>query len=118
MAWLEGSALAEALRQNLALLKSQDGQVVLQSVEAFLARPAPASFDLVLLDPPFRQGWLEKLLPLLAENGWVAPGGAVYAEYESRRASPEAPSGWQLFRQKTTGQVGCCVFRVGTKNPA
>lgn len=111
-------ALAEALRQNLALLKSQDGQVVLQSVEPFLAQPPPRPFDLVFMDPPFRQGWLETLFPLLAANGWVAPGGCVYLEYESERASPVAPAGWQLHRQKTAGQVSYCLFHTATKNPA
>ena len=111
-------ALAGALRNNLALLKSSDGHVICQSVDQFLARPAPRPFDLVFMDPPFRQGWLEHLLPLLMEYGWVASGGYIYAEYESERDSPVAPPGGQLHREKTAGQVTYCLFRTGTKNPA
>ena len=114
----QNRALADALRNNLALLKSPDGHVICQSVDQFLARPAPRAFDLVFIDPPFRQGWLERLLPLLVKNGWVATGGCVYAEYESERASPVAPHGWQLHREKMAGQVAYCLFRAGTKNPA
>lgn len=110
--------LADALRQNLALLNSQDGQVVCQCAEQFLARPATRSFDIIFMDPPFRKGWLEHLLQLIVEHGWVAPGGCVYAEYESERASPVAPAGWQLHREKSAGQVTYCLFRTGTKNPA
>ena len=111
-------ALADALRQNLNLLKSPDGQVVCQAVEQFLAQPADRPFDLVFMDPPFRKGWIERLFPLLADNGWIAADGWVYAEYESEKASPVAPADWQLHRQKTAGQVTYCLFRTGTKNPA
>lgn len=111
-------ALADALRDNLTRLKSPNGQVVCQPVEPFLARPAPRPFDLIFMDPPFRQGWLDRLFPVLAENGWIAAGGCVYAEYESERARPVAPPGWQLHREKSAGQVTYCLFRVGTKNPA
>lgn len=111
-------ALAKALQQNLTLLNSSSAQVVLQAVEAFLARPAPEPFDLVFMDPPFRQGWLERLFPLLADNGWVTPGGWVYVEYESERASPVVPSGWRLHREKSAGQVTCCLYQTHTKNPA
>lgn len=111
-------ALADALRQNLALLKSPDGRVVTQAVEQFLAQPAPASFDLVFMDPPFRQDWLERLFPLLVDNGWVVPGGWIYAEYESEKSLPVAPAGWQLHREKSAGQVKYCLFRTDTKNPA
>lgn len=110
-------ALAEALRQNLTLLKSQDGRVVCQSVDQLLAEPPTRPFDLVFMDPPFRQGWLERLFPMLVENRWVATGGCVYAEYESERPSPLVPASWQLHRQKTAGQVTYCLFCTGTKNP-
>lgn len=111
-------ALVEALRKNLSLLKADNGRVVLQPVEQFLAQQATAPFDLVFMDPPFRQGWLERLLPLLAENAWVAERGWVYVEHESELASPTPPTGWQLHRAKSAGQVTYCLYQTGTKNPA
>jgi 16S rRNA (guanine966-N2)-methyltransferase len=114
----QNRALADALKQNLNLLKSQSGRVVCESVDQFLARAAPRPFDIVLMDPPFRQGWLERLFPLLVDNGWVRPGGYVYAEYESERSAPQTPGCWQLHRQKTAGQVTFCLFVTATKNPA
>lgn len=111
-------ALADALRNNLALLKSSEGHVINQSVEQFLTSPAPRAFDLVFMDPPFREGWLERLFPLLVDYGWVAANGCVYVEYESERARPTAPSGWHLHREKTAGQVTYCLFRTDIKNPA
>jgi len=111
-------SLADALRQNLVLLKASSGTVACQTVEDFLNHPATRPFDVVFMDPPFHQGWLERLLPLLVENEWVAPGGYVYVEYESKRAAPIAPPGWHLHREKSAGQVAYCLFITDTKNPA
>ena len=104
--------LARALRSNLRLLKSDLGEVICQPVEAFLATPAARPFDIVFMDPPFRQQWLPTLFRLLSDNHWVQPGGWVYVEHESEMATPPAPDGWTLHRSKTAGQVSYCLFRV------
>ena len=106
-------ALAQALRSNLRLLTSESGDVICQSVDAFLAQPPAEPFDILFMDPPFRQGWLETLLPLIADQGWVRPGGWVYVEHESEMPPPQVPDGWSLHRQKSAGQVTYCLFRAG-----
>ena len=104
--------LAQALRSNLRLLKSDKGEVVCQNIDTYLAQPPAKPFDILFMDPPFRQGWLEKLFPMIADNGWVKPGGWIYAEHESDIPTPTAPANWILHRQKTAGQVTYCLFRV------
>lgn len=104
--------LAQALRSNLRLLKSDKGEVICQSVDAYLAQPAAEPFDILFMDPPFRQGWLETLFPLINTNGWVTPGGWIYVEHESEIATPHTPANWSLHRQKSAGQVTYCLFRV------
>lgn len=105
-------ALAKALRDNLRLLKSEGGEVVCADVESYLRQRNRPPFDIVFMDPPFRQGWLEKLFPLLEEQAWIKPGGWVYLEYESELPTPAVPSSWQLHRQKSAGQVTYALFRV------
>ncbi len=59
-----------------------------------------AGFDLVFLDPPYRQGWLERLvprLPLLAR-----PDARLYVESE---APLDQLGGWQVTRRGQAGQV-------------
>lgn len=58
--------------------------------------------DLILLDPPFRAGWLERVLPAVLP--WLAPSGLIYAE--SDFALDDA---W-LHQQ---GIVGLDVIRAG-----
>ncbi|MCD0504939.1 16S rRNA (guanine(966)-N(2))-methyltransferase RsmD [Bordetella petrii] len=57
-------------------------------------------FDLILLDPPFGQGWLARLWPLLP--GILDEHGLVYAESE---APLEPPAGFELLRQDRAGAV-------------
>ena len=106
------AALATALRDNLRLLGSESGAVVCTSVDTYLGQHALQPFDIVFMDPPFRKGWLTTLLPLIDVHGWVKPGSWVYVEHESDLPAPTAPANWQLHRQKTSGQVTYCLFRV------
>ena len=105
-------ALARALRDNLRLLKSDRGDVVCAGVESYLGQRSRPPFDVVFMDPPFRQGWLERLFPLLEQQAWVRPGGWVYVEHESEIPTPAVPASWHLHRQKSAGQVSYCLFHV------
>lgn len=105
-------ALAKALRDNLRLLKSDKGAVICQDVEQFLSHRQQPPFDIVFMDPPFRQGWLDKLFPLLASEQWLKPGGWIYVEHESELRTPPTPQNWELHRQKIAGQVSYSLYRV------
>ncbi|MBE0485673.1 16S rRNA (guanine(966)-N(2))-methyltransferase RsmD [Marinobacter sp.] len=109
-------ALARSLRDNLRLLKSEKGDVHCQDVESYLGTRQGAPFDIVFMDPPFRQSWLERLFPLLESGQWVRPGGWVYVEHESELTTPAAPHAWQLHRQKTAGQVTYSLYRVNPES--
>ncbi len=105
-------ALARALEDNLKLLKSDRGEVVCSGVDTYLAHRRRPPFDIIFMDPPFRQGWLERIFPLLEDQEWVRPGGWVYVEHESEIATPQVPGNWDLHRQKTAGQVTYNLFRT------
>lgn len=76
-----------------------------QSVQAFLEAAAPASWDVILLDPPYdlEEGALAKnlysLVPLLAENG------AVLVERSTRSPEPTWPAGLTPIREKRYGET-------------
>lgn len=103
--------LANALKQNLKTLGATHGTVICQTVEQFLHQPPETPFDIIFMDPPFHQGWLERLFLQLETTRWVKPGGWIYVEHESDRGAPAIPAGWQLHRQKTAGQVTYNLFR-------
>lgn len=71
---------------------------------------APASFDLVFLDPPYGLDLLPQLLPACAPL--LKPGGLVYAESDK----PFAPqgqawlAGWEVLRSDRAGAVHFCLL--------
>ena len=96
---------ATALQGNLALLKADGGKVWSGDALAFLGRPCAAPFNIIFLDPPFRHGWLDRILPLLDRGGWLAAGGRVYLEYERENPPQALPASWRSLRKKEAGQL-------------
>jgi len=72
-----------------------------------LQRMDASRYDLILLDPPFNQGWLPRLWPLLPAI--LSDNGLVYAEAESACAAPE---GFELLRSGKAGAVHYHLFRI------
>lgn len=60
-------------------------------------------FDIVLLDPPFRNGTLEKILP--AVERLVAPNGTVLCESETGIVLPAEVGALKLHKQYKYGRV-------------
>jgi len=62
------------------------------------------SFDLVLLDPPFAQRWIDTALPLAARL--CRPGGFVYAEAEMAVTEAALSGlGLEIYRTDKAGEV-------------
>ncbi|WPX45095.1 MULTISPECIES: 16S rRNA (guanine(966)-N(2))-methyltransferase RsmD [unclassified Undibacterium] len=106
-------ASAPAFRQLLAVqekLAAQQCRLLRADASKAIASLAPASCELIFLDPPFEQAWLEKMLPacqpLLATPGYVY----VESEFALDHADPSESmkkllSGWQVIRADRAGSV-------------
>ena len=98
VAFIERNPTAvKALRENLALLGAANAEVH-QGDALIWLRGKAHPFDVVFLDPPFRQDLLAPALKLLAEGGWLADHARIYIELESEQGEPELPEGWELAR--------------------
>lgn len=87
------------LLENAATLKASQVRIVRGDAMAFLMTQTQP-FDVVFLDPPFGQQWLDKVLPML--SGHLAEGGKVYAEAEFALADAEA---FKVVKQGKAGSV-------------
>jgi 16S rRNA (guanine(966)-N(2))-methyltransferase RsmD len=72
--------LVRLLEVVKARLQAQAVTVVRADAPAWLRTTPPQRLDLVLLDPPYHAGWLERLLPTI--QSWLGPDGRIYAECE------------------------------------
>lgn len=59
-------------------------------------------FDLIFLDPPYRQGLGEKALAELADKGWIAPGATIVWE-EAADTEVTVPQGFTLDDERLYG---------------
>lgn len=91
-------AFAE-LERNAKTLMSERLELVRGDALKFAA-DSRTPYDLVLLDPPYRQGWLEKVAPFLPRL--LRPDGFLYVEAEQPVASL---GGWTVVKAGMAGQV-------------
>jgi 16S rRNA (guanine966-N2)-methyltransferase len=83
----------------LALIRAKQVDLVLDDAFDYLKKTAER-FDLVFLDPPFRQNALPALLERLPER--LAPGARVYVEAPEALAPGEP---WRELKRSRAGQV-------------
>lgn len=100
---------ASALRDNLARLKADGGEVTAMDAQAFL-RGAARPFDLVLLDPPFALELWSTLAGRLEQGGWLGERAWVYLE-SPRDTVPGVPANWSLHREGRAGEVRFALYR-------
>jgi 16S rRNA (guanine966-N2)-methyltransferase len=107
-------AAAAALRANARKLGAE-GRVEItraDAVEFALLRDAGAPrFDVLFLDPPYHQGWIARLAPLLP--GLMADEGVVYVEAETAR---DACGRWRTVKSGRAGQVFFHLMRAEKPN--
>lgn len=95
-----------ALRALRTRLKADNVRVFPGDALHVLQRTAKP-FDLVLLDPPFSQGWLDKVWPLLP--GVLTPDGLVYVESE---VPVEPPMPFETLREGRAGSVHYRLLKI------
>ena len=91
------------IRENLKLCDLTDRARVVAGDSMEFLKSVREKFDLVLLDPPFRGGTLEKILP--AVEKCVAPGGIVLCESETGIVLPAQAGSLTLQKQYKYGKV-------------
>ena len=102
----DGDALT-ALRTNIAKLKAIGAEIRAQSVMAL--GPAPAPYDLILLDPPYESGAGVVALERLLRLGWIAGGALVSVETTKKEAV--AVEGLEVEVERIHGKAKITLLR-------
>lgn len=101
--------LADALRTNLARLQ-QPIDVRCADALSLLAEPAPASFDVVFVDPPFDAGIWQTVLHALTTSNW--PSAAAWLHVEVPTGTEICmPRPWVRTREARAGSVVQILYR-------
>lgn len=104
------SPAAKQISANVDLLNIHNAIVKKGSCLALLnAEKQP--FDLVFLDPPFRQNLVPQTAEILEQKGLLNENAIVYIEAESELTQLSLPCNWQLLKEKVAGQVAYRLYQ-------
>lgn len=105
------AAQARAIEADLARLHQAGGSVHCIDAVRALSQTAPASFDIVFMDPPFDAQLWTPAAAALDANGWLTPTAWIYVETGAADA-PEMPARWRVHRTTQAGAVRGTLFRT------
>ena len=95
--------------RNIRSLGLSGVSAVTAKAATFLAGPAGAPADLVLIDPPYElseEDLTAILTPLVRiEDPWLAPRAVVVVERSTRSPEPTWPAGLERFADKRYGET-------------
>ncbi|MCR3755665.1 MAG: 16S rRNA m(2)G966 methyltransferase [Sodalis sp. Psp] len=100
------------LAKNLQLLSALQARVVTADSLRWLAQPGE-KFDVVFIDPPFRQDMIDSTISLLEQHCRLTDEAWIYIEAEIKGPVPAVPAHWQLYREKVTRKV---AYRLYIRN--
>ena len=99
-------ACAAQIKDNLALL-NVEAQVIQSDALSFLnlIENPNKPLDLIFLDPPYRQGLIEKSLNYLRNENLIDKDSLIYLEHEAEESFNWDDFGLQVLKQAKAGQV-------------
>lgn len=101
----------QQLQASAQALGAQDAEIVWMEAMEYLAGCPSGPFDVVFLDPPFRDDVLGECCRRLEHFHLLAPAAWIYLETQRQRPLPVLPRNWRMIHQTATAQVACGLAR-------
>jgi 16S rRNA (guanine966-N2)-methyltransferase len=116
----QGARAIRVIRENIEAIGLPGAVLAADRVERVLGRgPDGGRYDLVFADPPYAlaDAAVERVLSLLAEGGWLAPGALVIVERATRSGPVSWPDGFTPDRDRRYGEA-TFWYGLAPDNPA
>lgn len=105
--------ITRTLRANKELIGADNIRVMQRTALDYLKdkrEHEKSQFDVVFLDPPFKNDDLPACTKLLEDSGCLSDDAVIYIECERKLDLNFLPDNWVQHRQKTTGQVSYYLY--------
>ncbi len=100
----------KVIEKNITATGFKDrSRVVSADFEGFLQRERGV-FDIAFMDPPYREGLMERALELTARR--MAPGGVILCEHGSREELPERAGEFKKAKVYKYGKTSVTAYRA------
>ncbi len=107
---LDKNSLA-ILKKNIASLKICEGFKLCNLDYLLCLSQVTPSFDMIFIDPPYREEFGERALRVIAERGLLSPAGI--AVYERDRAFEGEIAGLEKYDERKYGKSYLTFFKRG-----
>lgn len=107
----KNKAVATQLKKNLETLNSN---ALVQPIDAltFLSENKNIVFDIIFLDPPYRQDLLKKTLDLIIQNKLIDTHSYIYLEHEAETHFNWKELGFKILKNTKAGQVNSVLLQL------
>jgi 16S rRNA (guanine966-N2)-methyltransferase len=115
----QGAQAVRVIRENISSIGLPGAVLAADRVERVLTRgPDGDRYDVVFADPPYAlaDAAVERVLTLLAETGWLAPGALVVVERATRSGPVSWPDGFVPDRERRYGEA-TFWYGLGPESP-
>ncbi len=99
------ASVCQTLKQHTQLLHTQQIQIICSDALQWLAKTPANPFDIIFLDPPFKQQLVLASCTHLVQYGWLKSPALIYVEMAKSDPAPIFPADWHIKKQQTAGQV-------------
>ena len=101
------------LKKNAQTLQAENMDFYCAKIPQGINKIPKQLFDIIFLDPPFNFDLIKPTCEKLANSGCLAKNAMLYIEAEKElNIKSVIPEGWQVLRQKISGQVGSYSLQV------
>ena len=107
----ESDKACALIKENLRRTKLENyGRVVRSDYQAFL-RSSKEQFDIIFLDPPYAEVFLENALKCITEIDILRSGGIIVCEYPCGKVLPWEFGGYSRSREYKYGNTLITLYR-------
>ncbi len=101
----------QQLHANFELLAADHAEAVCSDAFEYLQSSTAAPFDIVFVDPPYREHALAAACERLEQSGLLAATAWIYLEANAAETPPALPANWHYLHNRSAGQVGYHLCR-------
>lgn len=76
-----------------------------QNALDYLSRCSHKAFDIIFIDPPYKDGLYEKCLELIHKNSLIDKEGVIVLEWDNALSRPIVPDCYEILKERRYGRV-------------
>ena len=98
------------LKENAESLAMLNRPVKVHQMDSIhFLKSTQSVFDIIFLDPPFKDNQMSECIEIITQRELLSPDGILYIESPKEVKMPEKK--WQIIKQKKSGQVTYALYK-------